>query len=77
MSDEMIKAASYLGLDPFALASEGGEDYELLFTASPKSRIKGAVRIGEITKAGRSLVTRDGKTRKITPRGYSHFKAGE
>ena len=28
LSDEMIKAASYLGVDPFTLASEGGRTLE-------------------------------------------------
>lgn len=75
VSEQMKKAAAYFGIEPLKLASEGGEDYELLFTAPAGSRIKGAVCIGEITKSGRSLVTMDGKTKKITPRGYSHFKA--
>lgn len=36
ISDEMKKTAEIIGLDPIHLATSGGEDYELLFTAPPE-----------------------------------------
>ena len=39
VSNEMRQAAELLGLDPLYLATSGGEDYELLFTAPPDINI--------------------------------------
>jgi len=39
VSEETTKAAEIMGLDPLHLATSGGEDYELLFTAPPTSPI--------------------------------------
>jgi thiamine-monophosphate kinase len=74
VSRETRAAASFLGLDPYALAASGGEDYHLLFTAPPGRRVK-AVRIGEITESGMSMVHEDGREGAITPEGYRHFSA--
>jgi thiamine monophosphate kinase len=59
----------------------GGEDYELLFTASPRKlkNLRGrkiqATEIGIVTKArGISLVGVDGKKKPLTPQGYDHFR---
>jgi thiamine-monophosphate kinase len=62
-------------------ALHGGEDYELLFTASPNrrvpSRIAGvAVReIGVVTRE-RKLILRDekGVRQELSPQGWEHFK---
>jgi thiamine-monophosphate kinase len=72
VSENLIKAASYLGLDPFSLASGGGEDYELLFTAPKGIKVK-AIFIGEVTEKGRVLVEEGGLERKIPAEGYQHF----
>jgi thiamine-monophosphate kinase len=61
-------------------ALHGGEDYELLFTASPNRRIPRTIagvpitRIGKIT-AGRAikLQTPDGKSQPLQPGGWQHF----
>ena len=65
-----------------ALALHGGEDYELLFTASPKTRVPktiDGVRIHAIGKMmpGRPRITmRDGKrVEPLLPGGWQHFRS--
>src|SRR5687768_8475806 len=86
--------ASLLPLDPrlrasgqdeesaLALALDGGEDFELLFTASPRqaSRLPREIagvpvtRVGEVTgERGKVRLVRDGKTRLLKPGGFEHF----
>jgi thiamine-monophosphate kinase len=72
VSDETRAAASLLGMDPYTLATEGGEDYELLFAAHPKRRPR-AIRIGEISDSGMLMLDERGKEVTITPEGYRHF----
>jgi thiamine-monophosphate kinase len=72
LSDELKKAAAFLGLKPLDMALGGGEDYQLLFTAPPKDKIE-AVRIGEITGKGLTLVDEAGRPGRISARGYRHF----
>jgi thiamine-monophosphate kinase len=69
-------------LDPLQLALHGGEDYELLFTISPRhtkklSRAPGAstlIPIGEITRnRERILVAPDGKTKPLQSQGWDPF----
>ena len=68
---------------PLASALNDGEDFELLFTlnkiqAARLQRHKPLrtrlTKIGEITKKGYALVTKNGKIRTIRPKGYEHFK---
>ena len=73
LSDELERAASYLGLSPLELALGGGEDYELLFTA-PAGRKVNACCIGEIIKTGLFLVDEEGQKRIAPIKGYQHFK---
>lgn len=59
-------------------ALNGGEDFELLFTADEKKfLLPHAVkisRIGEITSdTGKIEIIRDGKTEILQPKGYRHF----
>jgi thiamine-monophosphate kinase len=71
------------GLEPLQLALHGGEDYELLFTVSPRRarKLPRAYRgvpltcIGEITRARDGISTLDarGRTRPLLPRGWDHF----
>jgi thiamine-monophosphate kinase len=68
--------------DALEMALHGGEDYQLLFTVSPAKRPQiprcfGALPlhwIGEI-RASRAiqLVSPDGKSHPLEPRGYDHF----
>jgi thiamine-monophosphate kinase len=63
-------------------ALHGGDDYELLFTASPTTRVPRKIggvmisRIGEITKKkGMRLVLSDGRSAELKPHGWQHFAA--
>ncbi len=59
----------------------GGEDYELLFTASPETRVArtiGGVAITEIGRivAGPTLLVKpDGTEQPLVPGGWEHFKS--
>ncbi|MGZ4827003.1 MAG: thiamine-phosphate kinase [Terriglobales bacterium] len=62
------------------LALHGGEDYELLFTAAPRTRIADQIagipvtRIGEIIRGNRAfLADRQGRRRPLPARGWEHF----
>ena len=53
-------------------ALHGGEDYELLFTLSPrKSRPRGTTLIGSIVKGDAGAIQFQGQF--LAPRGYDHF----
>lgn len=84
--------ASLLPLDPLlktapaeealALALDGGEDFELLFTVSPRkaSRLPREVggvpvtRVGEVTaERGKVRLIGDGRARLLRPGGFEHF----
>ncbi len=74
------QATALLGLDADILASSGGEDYELLFTAPdlPDAVLAGTggvpiTCIGEITPHERTLVACDGTKSALQPKGYEHF----
>lgn len=73
VSKEMKKAASFLKLDPYELATSGGEDYELLFTAHRRKKVDAAC-IGEITESDRTVVDLDGIERPFSPEGYQHWR---
>jgi thiamine-monophosphate kinase len=71
------------GLDPVLEAVSGGDDYELLFACSPRTRGRLAAArrhggvpltcIGRCT-ADRALVLEDRQRVHAFPRGYSHFR---
>ncbi len=63
------------------LALHGGEDYELLFPAPPRTRVPRQIagisitRIGEIIRGSRVfLADRTGRRRPLAPRGWEHFR---
>jgi thiamine-monophosphate kinase len=63
------------------LALHGGEDYELLFTASAKKRVPSQIAgvpltcIGAITRSPRiSLRDTQGASHHLAPRGWEHFR---
>lgn len=69
--------------DPLQLALHGGDDYELLFTIPPtKAKILpksfqglALTAIGEVTKKrGVLLVDKNGRARKLVPRGWDPFR---
>jgi thiamine-monophosphate kinase len=81
LSGELRARCSRLKQEPLWYALHGGEDYELLFTASPAKTA--ALRkldiplfeIGSITR-GRSCLITDGHGRKkrLQPAGFDHFR---
>lgn len=81
-----IIATAY-GCDPLALALNGGEDYELLFSAPP-ARVEAIVAaaaavgcaahvVGRLTEHenGLRLQASDGTSRPLEPRGWDHLRA--
>ena len=52
-------------------ALHDGEDYELLYTAPPRTRVAG-IRIGTINKGTPGAISL--KRQIIEPRGYDHFQ---
>ncbi|MDB4972865.1 MAG: thiamine-phosphate kinase [Myxococcaceae bacterium] len=72
---DYAEAASSIWLDPTALALEGGEDYEILFTAphaSVPARL--AQRIGTVVDASQGVVVFDRKGQpRATGNGFDHF----
>jgi thiamine-monophosphate kinase len=75
--------AQYLGKDPMALALQGGEDFELLFTSSSEptaihdmfSDGPGVTEVGEVEKPGQGcvLVQQSGGVIPLAG-GYNHFR---
>jgi thiamine-monophosphate kinase len=70
--------------EALALALDGGEDFELLFTARPRgaSRLPHKVggvpvtRIGEVTgERGKVRLVREGRARLLRPGGFEHFRS--
>lgn len=79
LSVSLKHVGQILGLDPVVLATTGGEDYELLFTApeipeglNEESEVK-ITCIGEITERERIVVDMWGKEYHLKPEGYQHF----
>ena len=77
--------AQTIGVSPIGLALTGGEDYELLFTASPhdcdtierQARTRGyrLTRIGTIRPQRFGIqMTTDGRTQPIPATSYEHFR---
>ena len=60
------------------LALNGGEDFELLFTAEEKkfsdAKLDGITQIGRVTESIAGIELRgSGQNRKLLPKGYRHF----
>jgi thiamine-monophosphate kinase len=84
LSDQYRHDASRFSDDFFALALAGGEDYELLFTASPllRDRVFSCMEscdvavsmIGEITaEKGLAVIAADGSAHAPRRTGFNHF----
>jgi thiamine-monophosphate kinase len=80
--DPLLKSAGAGGASALALALDGGEDFELLFTVSPRKASKlprevGGVpvtRVGEVTaERGKVRLVGDGRARLLRPGGFEHF----
>ncbi|MCK5533891.1 thiamine-phosphate kinase [bacterium] len=81
LSGGLKKTSSAFKKNPLEFALFGGEDYELVFTASPektkkiKKQISGVTVIGEIVskKEGIKFLDKKGKVLKLKAKGYEHF----
>jgi thiamine-monophosphate kinase len=86
LSEEYRKEVAGYNADIYALALTGGEDYELLFTASPAKgeEVKSLAQelgvaimaIGEVVdaSAGVRVLADDGKEYPFKAKGHDHFK---
>lgn len=77
ISDSLNRACNILNLNPYKLATSGGEDYELLFTAPPDDKLTSQEAniscIGEITPNDRIVLGLDGKELPLLAEGFQHF----
>jgi len=73
--EELAEAAGTLWLDPIALALEGGEDYELLFTAERKRVPSSLARcIGSVVAIDDGVTVLDAQGKLVrTGNGFDHF----
>jgi thiamine-monophosphate kinase len=81
LSRDILRETGRLKKAPLEYALSGGEDYELLFTASPAKMNKLRSLRLSITEIGKiirgkdiSLVDPAGKRTPLRPRGYDHFR---
>ncbi len=86
LSPEMVRLAAQTGQDPLEWALSGGEDYELLFTASPADdssvialaeKVTGvsAAKIGTIVQGGGIRIKKGDGVQSLPQGGYRHFSA--
>lgn len=75
LSEGVQKAASAMKMNPVDFALFGGEDFEFVFTVSPKKlgRVQGFV-VGEIIREKSVFLEEKGKRKKLERYGYDHFK---
>ena len=84
VSDSLVKAASHLGVSPVDWALKGGEDFHLLFTASPDCRIeleklvhehtgRRIYCIGRIVDESGVYLVKGSERIDIAYQGYDHF----
>jgi len=80
ISKESVHAAEEFNMDPLTAALNGGEDYELLFTANIHdhekiSQLKDISIIGHIVKQekGNKLITPDGLAVELKAQGWKHM----
>ncbi|MFP3872062.1 MAG: thiamine-phosphate kinase [Candidatus Aenigmatarchaeota archaeon] len=76
ISEKTRKTGENLGKDPMMWALSGGEDFELVFTVSPKDLDKicdDIVEVGRITEKGLFLIDETGEKKGLEG-GYDHFR---
>ncbi|HEX8499648.1 MAG TPA: thiamine-phosphate kinase [Pyrinomonadaceae bacterium] len=83
--DPRLRAAGFGADEALALALDGGEDFELLFTVGPRKasllprEVAGVriTRVGEVTaERGKVRLVGDGRARLLRPGGFEHFARG-
>jgi thiamine-monophosphate kinase len=83
--DPLLAEANVGADEALGLALDGGEDFELLFTADPRRAARlprdvGGVTVtlvGEVTaERGKVRLVRDGRARLLRPGGFEHFRRG-
>jgi thiamine-monophosphate kinase len=81
--EPLLKSTATSEDDALSLALDGGEDFELLFTVSPRMASKlprevcgvAATLIGEVTsERGKVRLVRGGRARVLRPGGFEHFQ---
>ncbi len=81
LSHDTREAAALLGQDPLDWALHGGEDYELLFSASAGELARleqlDVTVIGEVLPADQGIWLRRGDRREALSGGFDHFEAGD
>jgi thiamine-monophosphate kinase len=84
LPEALTKYIKRLSLDPLKMALHGGDDYELLFTVSPRnikmlSKAPGfsqLTAIGEIPRGkGITLFSPNGAKKPLTPQGWDPFRS--
>ena len=85
LAKEAEKFAGLCGVDATDLALYGGEEYELVLTVKPEfwekaqraiATVGGSlISIGKATAGVRLVLTTEGRSRMIEPKGYEHFKS--
>jgi thiamine-monophosphate kinase len=76
LSENQRRVCGRHGMDPYRLATGGGEDYELLFTASDgiEDHLDFPVyQIGEIVSGDSLIWMADGRAVDFEIEGYNHF----
>ncbi|MCX8031396.1 MAG: thiamine-phosphate kinase [Thermodesulfovibrionales bacterium] len=78
ISDSLKYVCSVLNIDPYKLATSGGEDYEFLFTSSAELKVEPSkdfkiTCIGEIIPNERIVICPDGTEKPLYTQGYQHF----
>jgi len=84
LPDALTKYLKRLNLDSLRMALHGGDDYELLFTVSPRNvkRLSKAPEFSQLTSIGEitrgkalTLVSPNGAKKPLTPQGWDPFRS--
>ncbi|HEX8293189.1 MAG TPA: thiamine-phosphate kinase [Pyrinomonadaceae bacterium] len=84
--DPLLAAAGVGADEALRLALDGGEDFELLFTAAPREAARlprevggvPATRVGEVTgERGKVRLVKDWRATLLKPGGFEHFGRGK
>ncbi len=84
-NSDIVEFANSNKLSLYELIFNGGEEYEIVFTSSPKNRAKltklarklkvPLIEIGHVTKGKGVVFLHNGKTTRIKDSGWQHFRS--